>query len=951
MGGAGRPPASPTRGPGYEFGYLADAPPPAQADFLPPDGLAGEDGEAGHGVPARRADARYTYAPPSAALPAGLPTGPPGSGPPGFEFPGSGRPRTGRAGSRRRPLVALPAGTAAGPGARSGARTDDRAATSAYDDADGRGRPDEQRGGLRALRPFRLPSRPAARKTADSEPKLPSPFSAAGVKRWAVRAAIPMVSMVVVGVAIVATVGGHGAAGPDPATLSVGFPPAMSASNDFSATPADQARGISQSLAQVASSGSTVVTAGAQAGARIGRAQFFLSSDGGKTWSLGTEQAAGGGDPAPGHPATLIAGGRGQWAALGPSAIWTSHDGRTWTLDSTQGIAPMRGGDQVKVLRRTATGFLAAGENVPPGNPAAASPVVWTSVNGVTWRRLGAAQLHLVAGGGTAGALTAAAADGAAIVVSGVISTDKAQSTVRASGVWRSTNGGASWSAVTVPASNGATGAIAGLAATANGFAAVRPGRAKGGTDAVVFTSADGTTWRFGAAVMGQGGAGLTVATVAGDPAGAVITATSGGNVLAFTSTNGASWASAGILAGATAGAVSGVAVTTRGAVVATGAAATAQLGQQPVLTIDNAGRLTSVNVAGIPGAVQPEVAVNGIAADGSAQVAVGSANGFPATWFSADAGTTWSRGTAAAATVLNRPGLQELSGVVHGNAGWVAVGGVQSATAQHPVVVTSANSRTWQAADTAPVFASAGVFTVAAAAGRDGYVIVGRQTVAGRTIAAAWWSAGLSGWQRGTDATAGALDGTGTSRQMLAAAPLPDGFLAVGSAGNRPAAWISPAGRTWRAVTLSLPGNAVRARLQQVAVNGRRIVAVGMSATAGGQTAPFTALSVNGGATWTESLLPSPGGATAVNAVAATGSGFTATGTVGAAGHQDVLIWTATDGLNWTTASPSVTGLGGRGVQEITALTVSGRTMTGVGFAASPARETPTIWRSPIRS
>jgi len=107
----------------------------------------------------------------------------------------------------------------------------------------------------------------------------------------------------------------------------------------------------------------------------------------------------------------------------------------------------------------------------------------------------------------------------------------------------------------------------------------------------------------------------------------------------------------------------------------------------------------------------------------------------------------------------------------------------------------------------------------------------------------------------------------------------------------------------------------------------------------------------VNGGATWTESLLPSPGGATAVNAVAATGSGFTATGTVGAAGHQDVVIWTATDGLNWTTASPSVGGLSGQGVQEITALTVSGSTLTGVGFAASPASETPTIWRSPIRS
>ena len=116
-------------------------------------------------------------------------------------------------------------------------------------------------------------------------------------------------------------------------------------------------------------------------------------------------------------------------------------------------------------------------------------------------------------------------------------------------------------------------------------------------------------------------------------------------------------------------------------------------------------------------------------------------------------------------------------------------------------------------------------------------------------------------------------------------------------------------------------------------------------------QTAPFAALSVNGGATWTESLLPSPGGPAAVAAVDGTGAGFTATGTFGTDGHEDVVIWTATDGLNWRTNSPSVTGLGGQGIQEITALTVSGSTLTGIGFAASPASETPTIWRSPIRN
>ena len=865
------------------------------------------------------------------------PAGPPGSGPPGFEFPGSGRPRGNRTvPPPRRPLLALPGGR---PG-------DTR-------DRDGRGDGEDGRPGAGGTRWERLRALVASPRTSGdtADSAAPSPLSAAGVKRWAVRAALPMVSMVAVGVAVVAAFGGgDGGIGPAPANLSVGFPPATPAGNDFTTTPADAARGISQALTHVASSGSLVVAAGSQAGARIGRAQFFVSADGGRTWALGTEQAAGGGDPAPGHPATLIAGGQGQWAALGPSAIWTSRDGMAWTLASAQGIAPMRDGDQVNVLRRTAGGFLAVGENVPPGDPAAASPVVWTSANGVNWRRLGAAQLHLTAGGGTAGALTSAAVAGKNIVVSGVTTANVAQGTVRSSGVWRSTDNGTTWTAVTVPVSNGATAAVGGLAATANGLVAVRPGQSKAGTGAVVFTSADGAAWKFAATVTAQGGAGLTVATVDGGPAGAVITGSSAGNLLAFTSISGTAWRPVGVLGSATAGTIAGVAVTTGGAVVAAGSTAAGPLGQQPTLTLDNAGRLTPVNFARIPGAVEPQVAVGGIAADGSSQVAVGSANGFPATWFSANAGTSWTRGTGAPAAALNRPGLQTLTSVVHGIAGWVAVGGVQAAAAQRPVVVTSAAGQAWQAADTSPAFAGAGVFTVAAAAGRDGYVIVGRQQVAGRTVAAAWWSAGLTGWQRGTDAAAGALDGAGVSRQMLAATADAGGFVAVGAAGARPAAWISPDGRTWRAVTLALPMNSVRAQLQRVTINGRRIVATGMSATSGGQTAPFAALSVNGGATWTESLLPSPGGAATVDAVTATGAGFTATGTFGADGHQDVVIWTAADGLNWKTNSPSVTGLGGQGIQQITALTVSGSTLTGVGFAASPTGETPTIWRSPIR-
>ena len=754
--------------------------------------------------------------------------------------------------------------------------------------------------------------------------------------------------MVAVGIAAVATFGGSsGASGPAPATLSVGFPAATPASSDFSTTPAEVPRGIDQSLSRVASSGSLVVAIGSQAGARIGRARFFLSDDGGRSWRLAPERAPDGGAPPPGHAAALIAGGQGAWAALGPDAIWTSRDGKSWTLASTRGIAPFQRGDRVNVLRRTATGFLAAGENVPPGDPAASSPVVWTSSNGVTWRRLGAAQLHLAADGTVAG-ITFAAVSGKSAVISGIVTrTVRGSITARAAGAWRSTDGGATWTAVTIPVSNGAENAVAGLAATATGFVAIRPGRSgRAGADAVAYVSADGAGWNFAATLTSQGG--LSVGAVDGGPAGAVVTGQSGGATVAFTSVNGTSWRSAGTLASAAGQAISGVAVASGGAVVAAGTAAAGQVSRQAVLTVDHAGLVSPVNVAAVPGAVEPEVAVNDIAASGASQVAVGSANGFPAAWLSADAGTTWTRAVGAPASALDRPGLQQLSGVAHGTAGWVAVGGVRSAAAQHPVVVTSRAGRSWQAADAAAAFAGRGVFTVAAAAGQAGYVIVGRQVIQGtsRTVPAAWWSAGLTGWQR-----AAGLGGGGASQQMLAVASRAGGFVAVGTDGNRPAAWASANGRTWRLASLVLPPGAVRARLQQVTVNGRRIVAVGISATSAGRVAPFAAESVNGGATWTESLLPSPGGAASVDAVAATGTGFTATGTFGTGGRQDVVIWTSADGITWKADLPSVTGLGGQGIQEITALAVSGSTLTGVGYTASPASESPTIWRSPIRS
>ncbi len=193
----------------------------------------------------------------------------------------------------------------------------------------------------------------------------------------------------------------------------------------------------------------------------------------------------------------------------------------------------------------------------------------------------------------------------------------------------------------------------------------------------------------------------------------------------------------------------------------------------------------------------------------------------------------------------------------------------------------------------------------------------------------------------------------------MNAVAATAKGFAAVGAAGPRPAAWLSAAYRTWSMVTLPLPASAAQAELQYVAASGDAVTAAGTEVTAAGQRLPFAAVSADGGATWTETALPGPGASagapTAVTALAAAAGGFTATGTYGTPGNEHVVVWTlrrgAAPGTSWTAAAPAGTGLAGLGTQAITALTGTGSTLTGVGFAATAGSEEPTIWQSPVRS
>ncbi|HJY66600.1 MAG TPA: serine/threonine-protein kinase, partial [Streptosporangiaceae bacterium] len=400
--------------------------------------------------------------------------------------------------------------------------------------------------------------------------------------------------------------------------------------------PDHEQRGVSQTVDRVVASGNTIVTMGSQTSDGVVRQQFFASTDGGATWRLAAAHAPGGG-PAPlGHVASRLAGGPGGWLAIGPQAIWTSPNGLSWTLAATHGI-PQLPGDQLLVLNNTAQGFLAAGEAATAGGGNQA--VIWTSRDGLTWQRKTATQLGLTALGGTTQGIVYAAVHGPDTIISGGIVGGG-----NVSAAWLSTDGGSTWTAVTIPADHGAGVSVGGLGSDGSGLVAVRPGQgANGSPDGVAYFSPNGHDWQYAGTVDAAGGWSPNV--VKGSTNGFVVTGeTTAGQIVAYTSTGtGGTWLPTGSLGDATQESVASATVGAGGAVIAVGATSGGTLGQQPVfLTASKAGAVRPVSLTAIPGGIVPELTVTALATAGGDQIAVGSADGYPAVWRLAPGSTSW---------------------------------------------------------------------------------------------------------------------------------------------------------------------------------------------------------------------------------------------------------------------------------------------------------------------
>lgn len=372
--------------------------------------------------------------------------------------------------------------------------------------------------------------------------------------------------------------------------------------------------------------------------------------------------------------------------------------------------------------------------------------------------------------------------------------------------------------------------------------------------------------------------------------------------------------------------------------------------GTQPGSTRSTAAGTTSfATFPGYPGQQGRDggqLAINSVAAANGEQVAAGSADGYPAIWRQGP-GNAWSLAAGAANGVLaGRPGVQTLTAVTQGPSGWLAVGGVVSGAAQHPVVVTSADGETWQAADGAPAFAGEGLYAYGATAGQIDYVIVGEQVTGNTTTAATWWSDGLSGWQRGGN---GGLTGVDRPSEMFAVTVGPDRFIAVGAHGSQPAVWTSLNAQQWTVADLPLPAGAVKAALRQVVAHGSLVVAAGNAEMATG-TVPFVEVSDDNGATWHEAALPSSGSEAVVTALTASGGGFTIAGQIGQGSKASAVVWTSGDGGNWTAATtlPGPAGSGGGTVTMITGLTSAGNSVRGIGAATTKAGDRPVVYTAP---
>jgi hypothetical protein len=223
----------------------------------------------------------------------------------------------------------------------------------------------------------------------------------------------------------------------------------------------------------------------------------LLTSADGVTWQplVGQAQAA---FAMPGIHLMGVAAGRSGYAVVGKQVsggrvfaiMWSSANLRDWQMGSNGGLDGRLKSSAANAVAATAAGFVAVGSH---GN----SHAIWTSADGRNWT---VSDVPEPAGASTA-TLRVVAVNGTRVAAAGYAVTKAGDVPV----VVVSADGGQHWSQLVLPAPGG-VGTVTALTAAGNGFvAAGQAGPAGGAQQTVTWSSRDGLSWSAATAAPAGG--------------------------------------------------------------------------------------------------------------------------------------------------------------------------------------------------------------------------------------------------------------------------------------------------------------------------------------------------------------------------------------------------------------------------------------------------------------
>ncbi|WP_157249544.1 hypothetical protein [Nonomuraea typhae] len=679
-----------------------------------------------------------------------------------------------------------------------------------------------------------------------------------------------------------------------------------------------------QKLNAMGAVGRTLVAVGSDTTSPTPRPLFLYSADSGRQWRLGTVTES------TTATATRVTGGAGRWLAAGGDetgaehGLWTSADGASWTAVEPAAVAAaFRRGDYIHDIARTASGFVAAGRTTRQDGTT--GPAAWQSPDGRSWQRVDLRGLE-------AGELRAVVARGDIVVALA----QPAQG--EGSRVVRSADGGLTWqtTAFQLPEALPRAGSLAVLPKQ---FVLVPIRQRAISGEVRVYCSPTGADWGQCGTIAGLSGQSPGVETAISYGAGVAVVSQAGmSKYQVLTSANAKTWTKRADLGNLSGASLRGFAVADSGTLFAGGDQAAADVGNQLVLMSAPAkGAASRVALAGIEGLSRVARETTRLAAAKGQYVAVGAASGDAGVWTSAD----WQNWTA---TSLGGPRRQLLNDLVYGRRGWLAAGSTESGTsATDPLIVTSADGRTWKRAE-APARPNGHAYldVQAVAADDKGYILSGEDRGPDTARAAIWFTPDL---RRFTRSERLPQDGAGVRIHDLAATP--DGYVAVGSSGwgeaESAVVWTSKDGLNWTPRKRPAPPDASSAGLRQVVAFGQMVVATG-TAQVNGMARAFAASSEDGGSTWRYAWLPAERAA-AVHDLAASENGLVAVGWHGPPGGADSAAWISADGQSWVREDLKDPRLRGAGMQWLAAVTTSGAQVVALGRSTTYDADHLTLW------